>query len=220
SFGLDLSLKLDSKDCLETSKDDLNIEQEFYMWKEKAKEKEMINEEQKVKLNDAEHNLSIPAEDELGTGFSDDEDDNTRYMKRTNHNLNKLQLQTTTTRVYGILFFHMEDGIPPTDKSSDFLWAKGLESTPTPICVLPRVGLGNKGAHLGLDGVTVGVGSSDWPSKDFTGWRIQQDFGDVDPPATMENASLAQAIPNETEKRKNDDDSLMSPSPDFFISLS
>ncbi|XLR61881.1 hypothetical protein S83_012553, partial [Arachis hypogaea] len=77
SFGLDLSLKLDSKDCLETSKDDLNIEQEFYMWKEKAKEKEMINEEQKVKLNDAEHNLSIPAEDELGTGFSDDEDDNT-----------------------------------------------------------------------------------------------------------------------------------------------
>ncbi|XLU19220.1 hypothetical protein S245_055286, partial [Arachis hypogaea] len=55
SFGLDLSSKLDSRNCSETSKDNLNIEQELHMWKEKAKEKEMINEEQKVKLNDAKH---------------------------------------------------------------------------------------------------------------------------------------------------------------------
>ncbi|QHO27465.1 hypothetical protein HN51_024421 [Arachis hypogaea] len=57
SFGLDLSLKLDSGNCSETSKDNLNIEQELHMWKEKAKKQEMINEQQKVKLNDAEHKL-------------------------------------------------------------------------------------------------------------------------------------------------------------------
>ncbi|RYR12608.1 hypothetical protein Ahy_B04g070069 isoform D [Arachis hypogaea] len=57
SFGLDLSSKLDSRNCSETSKDNLNIEQELHMWKEKAKEQEMINEEQKVKLKDAEHKL-------------------------------------------------------------------------------------------------------------------------------------------------------------------
>ncbi|XP_057733927.1 uncharacterized protein LOC130949127 [Arachis stenosperma] len=112
SFGLDLSSKLDSGNCSETSKDNLNIEQELHMWKEKAKEQEMINEQQKVKLNDAEHKLkdqgrqlkaqqkrigstektihalykklnlpllstmSVLADDELGTGSSDDEDDN------------------------------------------------------------------------------------------------------------------------------------------------
>ncbi|XLS78539.1 hypothetical protein HN51_062764 [Arachis hypogaea] len=57
SFGLDLSSKLDSRNCSETSKDNLNIEQELHMWKEKAKEQEMINEEQNVKLKDAEHKL-------------------------------------------------------------------------------------------------------------------------------------------------------------------
>nr|XP_025661569.1 uncharacterized protein LOC112757175 [Arachis hypogaea] len=57
SFGFDLSSKLDSRNCSETSKDNLNIEQEIHMWKEKAKEQEMINEEQKVKLKDAEHKL-------------------------------------------------------------------------------------------------------------------------------------------------------------------
>ncbi|XP_020978160.1 uncharacterized protein LOC110271535 [Arachis ipaensis] len=57
SFGLDLSSKLDSRNCSETSKDNLNIEQELHMWKEKANEQEMINEEQKVKLKDAEHKL-------------------------------------------------------------------------------------------------------------------------------------------------------------------
>ncbi|XLS90481.1 hypothetical protein HN51_066489 [Arachis hypogaea] len=57
SFGLNLSSKLDSRNCSETSKDNLNIEQELHMWKEKVKEQEMINEEQKVKLNDAEHKL-------------------------------------------------------------------------------------------------------------------------------------------------------------------
>ncbi|QHN99763.1 hypothetical protein HN51_034877 [Arachis hypogaea] len=57
SFGLDLSSKLDSRNCLKTSKDNLNIEQELHMWKEKAKEQEMINEEENVKLNDADHKL-------------------------------------------------------------------------------------------------------------------------------------------------------------------
>ncbi|RYR09857.1 hypothetical protein Ahy_B05g078285 [Arachis hypogaea] len=57
SFSLDLSSKLDSRNCSETSKDNLNIEQELHMWKEKAKKQEMINEEQKVKLNDAEYKL-------------------------------------------------------------------------------------------------------------------------------------------------------------------
>ncbi|MED6168939.1 hypothetical protein PIB30_016422 [Stylosanthes scabra] len=118
----------------------------------------------------------------------------------------------------GLVFFHMEDGMPSSDKSSDLLWANadwpqdgwaGSESTPAPTCVSPGVGLGNnKGAHLGLGGATVGVGSSVWPSRDFTGggalgvkgfagmgvyglgWGVQQDFEDVvDPPATMENVS-------------------------------
>ncbi|RYR48661.1 hypothetical protein Ahy_A07g034717 [Arachis hypogaea] len=38
SFGLNLSSKLDSRNCSETSKDNLNIEQELHMWKEKANE--------------------------------------------------------------------------------------------------------------------------------------------------------------------------------------
>ncbi|RYR29869.1 hypothetical protein Ahy_B01g054454 [Arachis hypogaea] len=57
SFGLDLSSKLDSRNCSEKSTDNLNIEQELHMWKEKVKEQKMINEEQKVKLKDAEHKL-------------------------------------------------------------------------------------------------------------------------------------------------------------------
>ncbi|RYR27969.1 hypothetical protein Ahy_B01g052040 [Arachis hypogaea] len=38
SFGLDLYSKLDSRNCSETSKDNLNIEQELHMWEEKANE--------------------------------------------------------------------------------------------------------------------------------------------------------------------------------------
>ncbi|TKY64098.1 DmX protein 2 [Spatholobus suberectus] len=118
----------------------------------------------------------------------------------------------------GIMFFHLEDEIPFSSKSDNLLWAKadwphngwaGSESTPAPTCVSSGVGLGSKkGAHLGLDGATVGVGSSAWPSNDLTGggvlgmlgyagigasglgWEIQQDFEDfVDPPATLENIS-------------------------------
>ncbi|KAK7381980.1 hypothetical protein VNO80_00582 [Phaseolus coccineus] len=118
----------------------------------------------------------------------------------------------------GIMFFHLEDEIPHSGKSNDLLWATadwpqngwaGSESTPTPTCVSPGVGLGsNKGAHLGLGGATVGVDSSTWPSNDLTGggvlgmlgyadigasrlgWEIQQDFEDfVDPPATLDNIS-------------------------------
>ncbi|KAK7292823.1 hypothetical protein RJT34_15677 [Clitoria ternatea] len=118
----------------------------------------------------------------------------------------------------GIIFFHMEEGVPFCGKSDDLLWAKadwpqngwaGSESTPSPTFVSHGVGLGSKkGAHLGLGGATVGVGSSAWPSNDLTGggvlgilgyagigasglgWEIQQDFEDlVDPPATLENTS-------------------------------
>ncbi|XP_027907848.1 uncharacterized protein LOC114167099 isoform X2 [Vigna unguiculata] len=118
----------------------------------------------------------------------------------------------------GIVFFHLEDETPHSGKSNGLLWATadwpqngwaGSESTPTPTCVSPGVGLGSKkGAHLGLGGATVGVGSSAWPSNDLTGggvlgmlgyadigasrlgWEIQQDFEDfVDPPATLENIS-------------------------------
>ncbi|KAK7389790.1 hypothetical protein VNO78_25084 [Psophocarpus tetragonolobus] len=118
----------------------------------------------------------------------------------------------------GILFFHLGDEIPFSGKSDDLLWATadwpqngwaGSESTPAPTCVSPGVGLGSKkGAHLGLGGATVGMGSSAWPSSDLTGggvlgmlgysgigasglgWEIQQDFEDiVDPPATLENIS-------------------------------
>jgi len=116
------------------------------------------------------------------------------------------------------MFFHLEDEIPHSGKSNGLLWATadwpqngwaGSESTPTPTCVSPGVGLGSKkGAHLGLGGATVGVDSSTWPSNDLTGggvlgmlgyadigasrlgWEIQQDFEDfVDPPATLDNIS-------------------------------
>ncbi|XP_047147753.1 uncharacterized protein LOC124820153 isoform X1 [Vigna umbellata] len=118
----------------------------------------------------------------------------------------------------GIVFFHLEDETPHSGKLNGLLWATadwpqngwaGSESTPTPTCVSPGVGLGSKkGAHLGLGGATVGVGSSAWPNNDLTGagvlgmlgyaeigasrlgWEIQQDFEDfVDPPATLENIS-------------------------------
>ncbi|XLS67812.1 hypothetical protein HN51_018835 [Arachis hypogaea] len=91
SSGLDLSSKLDTINCSKTSKDNLNIEQELHMWKEKAKEQEMINEKQKKRIGSTEKTLhalykklnlllpstlSIPMEDELGIDSSNDEDDN------------------------------------------------------------------------------------------------------------------------------------------------
>ncbi|RYR25500.1 hypothetical protein Ahy_B02g059296 [Arachis hypogaea] len=39
SFGLDLCSKLDSRNCSETSKDNLNIEQELHMWKKRQRSK-------------------------------------------------------------------------------------------------------------------------------------------------------------------------------------
>ncbi|KAK9279962.1 hypothetical protein L1049_013646 [Liquidambar formosana] len=82
----------------------------------------------------------------------------------------------------GILFFHWEDGQPFRDQS-DYIWSEadwpqngwaGSESTPVPTCVSPGVGLGiKKGAHLGLGGATVGVGSLARPGRDLTGrWSI------------------------------------------------
>ncbi|XP_022770599.1 uncharacterized protein LOC111313959 isoform X2 [Durio zibethinus] len=117
----------------------------------------------------------------------------------------------------GIIFFNWEDGLPYIDRS-DYIWSgadwphngwAGCESTPVPTCVSPGVGLGNKkGAHLGLGGATIGVGSFARPGRDLTGggafgipgyagigasglgWEMQEDFEEfVDPPATVENIS-------------------------------
>ncbi|KAG7994737.1 hypothetical protein I3843_01G073200 [Carya illinoinensis] len=117
----------------------------------------------------------------------------------------------------GILFFNWEDGSTFTDQS-DYIWSiadwpqngwAGSESTPVPTCVSPGVGLGSeRGAHLGLGGATVGVGSLVRPGRDLTGggafgipgyagmgasglgWEIQQDFEEfVDAPPTVENIS-------------------------------
>ncbi|BFG22185.1 hypothetical protein CerSpe_084590 [Prunus speciosa] len=117
----------------------------------------------------------------------------------------------------GILFFNWKDDMPFGDHS-DYIWSEadwplngwaGSESTPAPTCVSPGVGLGSKkGAHLGLGGATVGVGSLARPGRDLTGggafgipgyagmgasglgWETQEDFEElVDPPATVENAN-------------------------------
>ncbi|OMO64215.1 hypothetical protein CCACVL1_21938 [Corchorus capsularis] len=117
----------------------------------------------------------------------------------------------------GIIFFNWEDGRSYIDRS-DYIWSgadwphngwAGCESTPVPTCVSPGVGLGNKkGAHLGLGGATIGVGSLARPGRDLTGggafgipgyagigasglgWEMQEDFEEfVDPPATVENIS-------------------------------
>lgn len=121
--------------------------------------------------------------------------------------------------IQGIIFFSWEDGMASRDEG-DYIWSNsewplnlngwaGSESTPAPTCVFPGVGLGSsKGAHLGLGGATVGVGSSARPGRDLTGggafgisgyagigasglgWETQEDFEEfVDPPATAEHTS-------------------------------
>lgn len=87
-------------------------------------------------------------------------------------------------------------------------WA-GSESTTSPTCVSPGVGLGRKkGAHIGLGGATVGVSSTGRLKKNLAsggafglqgyasvsstglGWGTQEDFEEFDdPPATVENIS-------------------------------
>ncbi|KAL6982121.1 hypothetical protein U1Q18_023737 [Sarracenia purpurea var. burkii] len=117
--------------------------------------------------------------------------------------------------IQGIIFFNWEDGLPVREYSN-YIWAEadwpqngwaGSESIPVPTCVSPGIGLGSKeGAHLGLGGATIGVGSLARPGKDLTGggafgipgyagmgasglgWGIQEDFEEfVDLPATVEN---------------------------------
>ena len=119
--------------------------------------------------------------------------------------------------IQGIIFFNWEDELPFRDQS-DYIWSEadwpqngwaGSESTPVPTPVSPGIGLGSKkGAHLGLGGATIGVGSLARPGRDLTGggafgipgyagmgasglgWEIQDDFEEfVDPPATVENIS-------------------------------
>ncbi|XP_057981006.1 uncharacterized protein LOC131166445 isoform X2 [Malania oleifera] len=115
----------------------------------------------------------------------------------------------------GIIFFNWEDALPFRDLP-DYIWSEadwpkngwaGSESTPVPTCVSPGIGLGSKkGAHLGLGGATIGMGSFARPVKDLTGggafgipgyagigasglgWEIQEEFEEfIDPPATVEN---------------------------------
>ncbi|XP_023540638.1 uncharacterized protein LOC111800941 isoform X1 [Cucurbita pepo subsp. pepo] len=119
----------------------------------------------------------------------------------------------------GIIFVSWEDGMASRDEE-DYIWSNSewplnlngwaaSESTPAPTCVFPGVGLGSsKGAHLGLGGATLGVGSSVRPGRDLTGggafgisgyagvgasglgWETQEDFEEfVDPPATAEHTS-------------------------------
>lgn len=118
--------------------------------------------------------------------------------------------------IQGILFFNWDE-IPFRGKY-DYIWSEadwplngwaGSESTPAPTCVSPGIGLGSKkGAHLGLGGATVGVGSSALPRRDLTGggafgipgyagigasglgWGIQENFEEVvDSQPTVENIS-------------------------------
>ncbi|KAL5540048.1 hypothetical protein UlMin_042821 [Ulmus minor] len=117
----------------------------------------------------------------------------------------------------GIIFFNWEDEMPFRDQS-DYIWSEadwplngwaGSESTPSPTCVSPGIGLGSKkGAHLGLGGATVGVGPLGRPGRDLTGggafgipgyagigasslgWETQEDFEEfIDPLPTVENIS-------------------------------
>lgn len=111
------------------------------------------------------------------------------------------------------MFFNWEDRMPFRDQSQ-YIWSEadwplngwaGSESTPAPTYVSPGVGLGSKkGAHLGLGGATVGMGTLASSGRDLTGggafgvpshigassfgWEAQEDFEEfVDPPATVEN---------------------------------
>ncbi|KAF7844056.1 DmX-like protein 2 isoform A [Senna tora] len=192
----------------------------------------------KVSGNRSSHDVGSPVKSALQSGHasvnSHHKDTTTRNItlfqnprelhKRNGELLEALCINSTNQQEAaiasnrkGIIFFHLDDGIPSGDKAVH-LWSEadwplngwaGTKSSPAPTCVSPGVGLGNnKGAHLGLGGATVGVGSSAWPSKDLTvdgafgipryanigasrlGWEIQQDFEDpVDPPATVENIS-------------------------------
>ncbi|WCJ22439.1 transducin family protein / WD-40 repeat family protein [Euphorbia peplus] len=116
----------------------------------------------------------------------------------------------------GIIFFTVKDGVP-SGEESEFVWSgadwplngwASAESTPIPTCVSPGIGLGSKkGAHLGLGGATLGVGSSarqrdvsasgafsipgySGLASSRLGWEVQEDFEEfIDRPATVENIS-------------------------------
>ncbi|XP_009410819.2 uncharacterized protein LOC103992724 isoform X1 [Musa acuminata AAA Group] len=115
----------------------------------------------------------------------------------------------------GLIFFNLEDK-EHFRQQAEYIWSvsdwpqdgwAGCESTPVPTYVSQGIGLGNKrGAHLGLGGATIGVGSLARPGKDLTGggafgipgyagigavglgWGEEEDFEEFrDPPATVEN---------------------------------
>ncbi|KAF9594784.1 hypothetical protein IFM89_034767 [Coptis chinensis] len=116
----------------------------------------------------------------------------------------------------GILFFEWKDEKASRDYSK-YIWSEvdwpqngwaGSESTPIPTFVSPGIGLGSKkGAHLGLGGATVGLGSLARSGRNLMGsqafgipgyggidgsglgWGTSEDFEFVDPPATVDNIS-------------------------------
>ncbi|WOK91366.1 hypothetical protein Cni_G00057 [Canna indica] len=115
----------------------------------------------------------------------------------------------------GLIFFDLkaEEYLRVRD---DYIWSEsdwprdgwaGCESTPVPTYVSQGIGLGSgRGAHLGLGGATIGLGSLARPGRDLTGggafgipgyagmgasglgWGEEEDFEVFrDPPATVEN---------------------------------
>ncbi|XP_017699904.2 uncharacterized protein LOC103713736 isoform X2 [Phoenix dactylifera] len=130
------------------------------------------------------------------------------------NSINEQQVALASNRK-GLLFFNWK-AEKPLKEQADYIWSEsdwpqdgwaGCESTPIPTYVSPGVGLGSKrGAHLGLGGATVGIGSLARPGRDLTGggafgipgyagigasglgWGEQEDFDEsMDPPATIEN---------------------------------
>nr|CAD1824307.1 unnamed protein product [Ananas comosus var. bracteatus] len=131
------------------------------------------------------------------------------------NSINEQQVAVASNRK-GLLFFTWKDDEQHYEEQTDYLWPEsdwppdgwaGGESTPIPTYVSPGIGLGSKrGAHLGLGGATLGLGSLARPGRDLTGggafgipgyagigasglgWGEQEDFEEfIDPPPTVEN---------------------------------
>ncbi|KAF6136184.1 hypothetical protein GIB67_001593 [Kingdonia uniflora] len=111
------------------------------------------------------------------------------------NNIDQQQAALASNRK-GILFFNLKDEEPY--KGQSYTWSgadwpqngwAGSESTPMPTFVSPGIGLGSKkGAHLGLGGATVGLGSYAGNTSPGLGWGTQEEFEEfVDPPATVDN---------------------------------
>lgn len=132
------------------------------------------------------------------------------------NSLDERQVVVTSNRK-GLLYFNWKTE-QPFREQGEYIWSEsdwpqdgwaGCESTPIPTYVSQGIGLGiERGAHLGLGGATIGLGSLARPGRDLTGggafgipgyagigasglgWGEQEDFEQfIDPPATVENIS-------------------------------